>query len=286
MIAFALGCMCLALAIVYQIQKPHPWSAYFIACLSSIIGCLMLSIIQMMTHILMEDGLAYRIIRMVVSAITIADVVFLVSFFPYFTCWVIGAPWRNPYKAFFLTLSGVYTAIGVLSLISPRLAYSNAMELMFVFDLAFCFAVMMRNLDSIAEKYVRATCITVMIVSVSILPAIGLTLIFPAVRYLMYGIYSLAFSITVMCYLFLHFKKQGKMVSTPKVLTLQDLAEYHITEREFCVITLISQGMTNKEIASQLDISVNTVNNHVANIFAKTKVRSRIDLLNLLKQPW
>jgi DNA-binding CsgD family transcriptional regulator len=35
-----------------------------------------------------------------------------------------------------------------------------------------------------------------------------------------------------------------------------------------------------------LDISVNTVNNHVANIFAKTKVRSRIDLLNLLKQPW
>ena len=67
---------------------------------------------------------------------------------------------------------------------------------------------------------------------------------------------------------------------------MEDLAEYHITEREFAVIQLIRKGQTNKEIASQLDISVNTVNNHVANIFAKTKVRSRIDLLNLLKQSW
>jgi DNA-binding NarL/FixJ family response regulator len=29
---------------------------------------------------------------------------------------------------------------------------------------------------------------------------------------------------------------------------------------------------------------VNTVNNHVANIFSKTKVRSRIDLLNNLNK--
>ena len=38
------------------------------------------------------------------------------------------------------------------------------------------------------------------------------------------------------------------------------------------------------KIASELDISVNTVNNHIANIFAKTEVRSRIDLLNLLQE--
>ena len=41
---------------------------------------------------------------------------------------------------------------------------------------------------------------------------------------------------------------------------------------------------SDKEIASELDISVNTVNNHIANIFAKTEVRSRIDLLNLLQE--
>jgi DNA-binding NarL/FixJ family response regulator len=69
-------------------------------------------------------------------------------------------------------------------------------------------------------------------------------------------------------------------------LCLEDLGEYHITEREFSVIQLISKGLTNKEIASELGISANTVNNHVANIYGKTQVRSRIDLLNLLKQSW
>ena len=50
--------------------------------------------------------------------------------------------------------------------------------------------------------------------------------------------------------------------------------------------TFAAEGLLNKQIAAQLGISANTVNNHVANIFSKTKVRSRIDLLNLLKQSW
>ena len=50
---------------------------------------------------------------------------------------------------------------------------------------------------------------------------------------------------------------------------------------------LICEGLTNKEIAQELNISVNTVNNHVANIFSKMDVRSRIDLLKALKEgPW
>ena len=49
-------------------------------------------------------------------------------------------------------------------------------------------------------------------------------------------------------------------------------------------VKLIKQGLTNKEIASELGISVNTVNNHIANIFSKTDVGSRIDLLNLLQE--
>ena len=45
-----------------------------------------------------------------------------------------------------------------------------------------------------------------------------------------------------------------------------------------------AKGLTQKEIAAELSISVNTVNNHIANIFTKTEVRSRIDLLNLLQE--
>ncbi|MBQ2259693.1 MAG: response regulator transcription factor, partial [Spirochaetales bacterium] len=69
-----------------------------------------------------------------------------------------------------------------------------------------------------------------------------------------------------------------------KELTIDEVSSYGITQREFEVILLIKRGLTNKEIASELSISVNTVNNHIANIFDKTDVRSRIDLLNLLQE--
>jgi len=65
---------------------------------------------------------------------------------------------------------------------------------------------------------------------------------------------------------------------------VESLSKYKISEREFSVVQLIGEGLTNKEIAYKLGISVNTVNNHVANIFEKMEVKSRIDLLNLLKE--
>ena len=78
-----------------------------------------------------------------------------------------------------------------------------------------------------------------------------------------------------------------EMKSEPEKPSTDDFFEHsHITDREAEIIKLIKQGKTAKEIAADLDISVNTVNNHIANIYSKTEVRSRIDLLNLFQEGW
>jgi GAF domain-containing protein len=46
------------------------------------------------------------------------------------------------------------------------------------------------------------------------------------------------------------------------------------------VIALANSGLVTKEIASQLGISINTVKYHLANIYRKLGVRSRVDALN------
>ncbi|GHO96461.1 DNA-binding response regulator [Reticulibacter mediterranei] len=48
-----------------------------------------------------------------------------------------------------------------------------------------------------------------------------------------------------------------------------------LSERELNILRLLSQGATNKEIASRLIITVGTVKNHVTNILAKLGVRDR-----------
>lgn len=51
-----------------------------------------------------------------------------------------------------------------------------------------------------------------------------------------------------------------------------------LSKREFELLTLISSGLTNEEIAEQLNISKRTVAKHIENIFAKTQTESRTGL--------
>lgn len=57
-----------------------------------------------------------------------------------------------------------------------------------------------------------------------------------------------------------------------------------LTKREKTIITLVSSGAQNKEIANQLHISPNTVKTHIYSIFRKTSSRNRIELVSWSKQ--
>lgn len=56
---------------------------------------------------------------------------------------------------------------------------------------------------------------------------------------------------------------------------------YDITDREKDVINLVMKGLQNKEIGASLNISSRTVANHIKNIFDKTGVGNRVELINL-----
>jgi len=77
--------------------------------------------------------------------------------------------------------------------------------------------------------------------------------------------------------------KHDSVSLSVKSLDSDDLAnKYKITKRETEVIELICQGKTNKEIADQLFISVETVKDHNYKIFQKTGVKNRTQLVNLI----
>ena len=48
-----------------------------------------------------------------------------------------------------------------------------------------------------------------------------------------------------------------------------------LTTREMEVLIQVANGMSNKEIATNLNISERTVKNHISNIFKKTDVSDR-----------
>ena len=56
-----------------------------------------------------------------------------------------------------------------------------------------------------------------------------------------------------------------------------------LTSREYEVLTLINNGSTNRDIASELVIEYGTVKNHVHNILAKLEVRSRHEAASIFR---
>lgn len=77
----------------------------------------------------------------------------------------------------------------------------------------------------------------------------------------------------------------GLRLSRPKVVRIRpdfqlDQAELDrrgISPREYEVLTLIAQGLSNQEIADRLFVSPNTIKTHSSSLFGKLDVRRRTE---------
>jgi DNA-binding CsgD family transcriptional regulator len=57
-----------------------------------------------------------------------------------------------------------------------------------------------------------------------------------------------------------------------------DLAALGVTDREADVLALVAAGLTSREVAARLFISVRTVDKHVERLLAKTGLARRTEL--------
>jgi two-component system, NarL family, response regulator LiaR len=57
-----------------------------------------------------------------------------------------------------------------------------------------------------------------------------------------------------------------------------------ITRRELEILELIAEGLSNKEIASRVYVSENTVKTHAASVFEKLNARRRTQAVQLAKE--
>jgi DNA-binding CsgD family transcriptional regulator len=72
---------------------------------------------------------------------------------------------------------------------------------------------------------------------------------------------------------------ERRIVGQPRAKTGWD----SLTDSELTVINLIAQGVTNRDVAAQLHLSLHTVKNHVHNAFAKLSINSRAQLAHLMR---
>ena len=77
----------------------------------------------------------------------------------------------------------------------------------------------------------------------------------------------------------------GFMYESKKDLSLEEFYKYfEVSPRETDIIREICKGLSNQEISDKLFISLQTVKDHTHRIYIKTNVKSRVQLMNLVKE--
>jgi len=68
------------------------------------------------------------------------------------------------------------------------------------------------------------------------------------------------------------------------VLNVKELDRLKISSREMEVLTLMAAGLSNRQIAERLFVSLNTIKTHCANIFIKLEVERRTQAIEKAKR--
>lgn len=89
--------------------------------------------------------------------------------------------------------------------------------------------------------------------------------------------------INIGCLIFSYtYLNQPAFMDGPRV-TEHFIRSYDISRREAEVLRLLLEGTSNKDMAEALYVSIKTVEAHITNLYRKTGVRNRLQLLNLLQ---
>lgn len=294
--AIAMACMALALSIASNILHKTTWGWQYVVIQSCLVGLMVVHLASNLCSVFMPSGV-YKVFGFIFDVTTTASMSFVIVFLPYFLSWVIAKPWRKRQTLKFYPLAGVYFGLGLSARIVSNRTFdlvAEALQTMVALGVfIYCIVILWMNLRNIQDPPTRHIALAINIVSVTLIPLAIISIFFEFVldiqfvKDISYPIYVFAISLVIVIYNYIRFEVDQSKASNKPKLNFESLSHYKISEREFEVIQLICNGLTNKEIANELNISVNTVNNHVTNIFSKMDVRSRIDLLCVLKEgPW
>ena len=285
--ALAIVSMDLALSIIWNRRARYRWSRACIVFNATLLGAVVVFVIDQCSAYAFS-GDAQRVLHFIWEAMLSSDSAFMIAMLPFFASWILARPMHHAEKALAITVAAAYLPVSLLYIFTGMGIFSLLQYMLWAAVAAYCVIVSFCFSRGVADRSVHVMCRTLSIISFALLPLMVLACIFSWLRNFSISIAAIAYSVAILVFLFIATAHQEKAVEDAEKkepLSAEIIQErYHITDRELEVIRLIKKGCTNKEIAYELSISVNTVNNHIANIFGKTEVRSRIDLLNLLQE--
>ena len=231
------------------------------------------------------DGPAALLVFELLERVAFAS---LIYFLPATINYILGRCWTGRRLAQVILAAVFYLTAGTLSLLTAGALITGTLAVVaFMLIVLFVLVDASRSLPMVRDEGMRIALFLLYGLTFLILP---LAQILPYVArgyerilFLAVSLYYLAIGTTADIFFLRMLSGDGRAGEAEGAVFAESCARAGLTPRESQIAGLIARGSTYKEIAAELDISPNTVSNHVATIYRKTGTRSKVEMVNALR---
>ena len=306
LIAFIIGFSTIFYSAIYYIIERITWLKYYIVFLFLFGFLLLIRAIKLLSFLAIPLFLSNSIFN-ILYYFTLSVSMSLISYFiPAFLYRFLNLKWKVKENVLYLILSVIFFVLSILGIILNFNFYIIA-NIIFYLLILYLLVLGFINYKNIKDKMMKLIVKILGLITISIYPimvyqlitinknsldigSIDITLV---LFYIWWNLIMLGF---LLWYFINIIKNKNMFVNESLNNNSNDLKNIenednkikkelkeeiiNLTKREKQILSYLLSGKTNKEVALILDISLNTVNNHVANIYDKSGVKNRVELVN------
>ncbi len=306
LIAFIIGFSTIFYSAIYYIIERITWLKYYIVFLFLFGFLLLIRAIKLLSFLAIPLFLSNSIFNILYYFTLSVSMSLILYFIPAFLYRFLNLKWKVKENVLYLILSVIFFVLSILGIILNFNFYIIA-NIIFYLLILYLLILGFINYKNIKDKMMKLIVKILGLITISIYPIMVYQLITINKNSLDIGsiditlvLFYIWWNLVMLGFLLWYFiniiKNKNMFVNESLNNNSNDLKNIenennaikkelkeeiiNLTKREKQILSYLLSGKTNKEVALILDISLNTVNNHVANIYDKSSVKNRVELVN------
>ena len=305
LIAFIIGFSTIIYSIIYYIIERITWLKYYIIFLSVFGFLLLIRAVKLISFLAVPSFFSNEIFNTLYLFILSVSMSLMLYFIPAFLYRFLGLKWAVKENVEYLILSVIFFVLSILGILLHFNFYIIANRI-FYLSILYLFILGFINYKNLKDSTIKFIVKILGLITIFIYPILVYQLIILNKNTFDIGsiditliLFYIWWNLVMLGYLLWYFisiiknknmfvnkeliKSNSSNIKEKEIINKPQLKkeeEINLTKREKEILFYLLSGKTNKEVSIILKISLNTVNNHVANIYDKSGVKNRVELVN------